>query len=111
MHKAEPYTTRRSMYHYVRMHSLIRVLAAALGLAAILSAQTEPEVRSLDVNGRLIRYQVRGGFAVVQGDIIIGTAADAEAMRRASGGKSPEPAASVFLFNPSNPQKWPNATM
>ena len=93
------------------MRCLVSVIAAALGLAAILPAQTEPEVRSLELNGRLIRYQVRGGFAVVQGDIIIGTAADVEAARRSSTGKSPEPLASILTFNFANPQKWPNATM
>ena len=59
------------------MRCLHCVIASALALAAILPAQTEPEVRSLELNGRLMRYQVRAGFAVVQGDIIIGTAAAA----------------------------------
>src|SRR5260370_15683218 len=70
------------------MRSFAGVIAAAAGLAAILSAQTEPEVRTLESNGRLIRYQVRGGFAVVQGDIIIGTAAEVEAAHRAANRKS-----------------------
>jgi len=82
------------------MRCLVSFIAAVLGLAAILPAQTEPEVRSLEVNGRLIRYQVRGGFAVVEGDIIIGTAAT---------GKSSEPQASVLTF--TSAQKWPSATM
>jgi uncharacterized protein (TIGR03437 family) len=98
-----------------QMRFLVSIIAAALGLAAILPAQTEtepePEVRSLDLNGRLVRYQIRGGFAVVEGDIIIGTAAEVEAVRRASTGKSPEPLASVLTFNIGNGQKWPNATM
>ncbi|MCX6629733.1 MAG: M12 family metallopeptidase, partial [Candidatus Solibacter sp.] len=93
------------------MRSLVSLMAAALGLAAIVSAQSEPEVRSLDLDGRLIRYQVRGGFAVVEGDIIIGTAAQAEAARHSSTGKSPQPLASVLKFNTANPQKWPEATM
>ena len=69
------------------MRFLVSIIAAALGLAAILPAQTEtepePEVRSLDLNGRLVRYQIRGGFAVVEGDIIIGTAAMTNFRRRA----------------------------
>jgi len=93
------------------MRRLVCVICTALGLAVVLPAQTEPEVRSLELNGRLIRYQVRGGFAVVQGDIIIGTAAEADAVRRSSAGKSPEPLASILTFNFANPQKWPNATM
>ena len=93
------------------MRSFAGVIAAAAALAAILSAQTEPEVRSLESNGRLIRYQVRGGFAVVQGDIIIGTAAEVESVRRAVNRKSLEPLSSVLLFNTASPQQWPNATM
>ena len=54
------------------MRCLVCVLGFALGLAVVLPAQTEPEVRSIELNGRLIRYEVRAGFAVVQGDIIIG---------------------------------------
>ena len=83
----------------------------AFGLTAILPAQTEPEVQSLELNGRLIRYQIRGGFAIVDGDIIIGTAEAAEAARRASTAKASEPLASALLFDTANPRKWPNATM
>lgn len=91
------------------MRFLVSVIVAALGLTAVLPAQTEPEVRSLDLNGRLIRYQVRGGFAVVEGDIIISTAPEAEAARRSATGKSPQPLASVLTFNTANPKKWPAA--
>jgi uncharacterized protein (TIGR03437 family) len=93
------------------MRCLVSMIVAAVGLAAILPAQTDPEVQSLELNGRLIRYQVRGGFAIVEGDIIIGTAEAAEAARRASNGKSPEPLASVLTFNTGGPQRWPGATM
>ena len=93
------------------MRSYAGVIAAAAALAAILSAQTEPEVRTLESNGRLIRYQLRGGFAVVQGDIIIGTAADVEAARRAVNRTSLQPLSSVLLFNTASPQQWPKATM
>src|ERR1035437_9961655 len=95
----------------LEMRLLVSIIAAALATAAILPAQIEPPVRSLDLNGRLIRYQVRGGFAVVEGDIIIGTAAEVEAARLASTGKSAEPLAVVLLFNTANPQPWPNHTM
>lgn len=79
-------------------------VVAWLGFAGMLSAQSAVEVRSVEYEGRLIRYEVRGGYAVVQGDIIIGTVGSANA-------KSTEPAASVLLFNTANPQKWPNQTM
>jgi uncharacterized protein (TIGR03437 family) len=93
------------------MRFRVSLLALALGLSAILAAQTEPEVRALEVNGRLIRYQVRGGYAVVQGDIIIGTAAEVEAAGSASGGISLHPLASVFNFDSGGAQKWPNGVM
>src|ERR1039457_3012394 len=91
------------------MRCLISTIVAATGLAVILPAQTEPEVQLLELNGRLIRYQVRGGFAIVEGDLIIGTAEAAEAARRASTAKSPEPQASVLLFDTANPEKWRRA--
>ena len=97
------------------MRFLVSIIATGLATAAILPAQTgtgpEPDVRSLGLNGRLIRYQVRSGFAVVEGDIILGTAAPAEAARRASTGKSAEPLAVVLNFNTANARMWPNATM
>src|ERR1019366_7026919 len=92
------------------MRCLVSMIVAAVGLAAILPAETAPEVQSLELNGRLIRYQVRGGFAIVEGDIIIGTAEAAEAARRASNGKSLEPLASVLTFK-AGPQQWPGDTM
>src|ERR1035441_1538158 len=93
------------------MRCLVSMIVAAIGLAVILPAQTDPEVQSLELNGRLIRYQVRGGFAIVEGDIIIGTAEAAEAARRTSIAKSSQPLASVLTFNTGGPQRWPGATM
>jgi astacin len=92
------------------MRCLVSIIVAAVGLAVILLAQTDPDVQSLELNGRLIRYQVRGGFAIVEGDIIIGTAEAAEAARGASTAKSPEPQASVLTFK-AGPQQWPDRTM
>ena len=91
------------------MH-LLSVIAAAFGLAAVLPAQTEPETGWAQLNGRLIRYQIREGFAVVQGDIIIGTAAQAEAVQGSPLRGQAGPLASVLNF-PVGAQKWPNATM
>ncbi|MEO8368766.1 MAG: M12 family metallopeptidase [Candidatus Solibacter sp.] len=79
--------------------------------SAILCAQAQPEVRSLDLNGRIIHYEVRGGYAVVEGDIIIGTAADAEAAAQADSDKSPRPRAVILNFHTANPQMWPKAIM
>src|ERR1700752_2558410 len=64
---------------------------------------------TIEVNGRLIRYEVRGGYAIVQGDIIIGTAAEVEQASR--GVKAGEPQSVVLRFDTSNPQRWPDATM
>jgi astacin len=92
------------------MRPLVLVLAAALGSAAILPAQTDGETGWLEVNGRLIRYQIRAGLALTQGDIIIGPADQVEAARRASPRKQAEPLASVLTFT-GNAKKWPNNTM
>ncbi|MEO8596764.1 MAG: M12 family metallopeptidase [Candidatus Solibacter sp.] len=88
-------------------------LAIICTLFSVISAvaQTEPEVRSLNVNGRIVRYEVRGGFAVVEGDIIIGPAADVEAAAQDDPAKSARPRAVVLNFNTANPQKWPDSTM
>ena len=64
-------------------------------------------MRSVEIDGRLIHYQVRGQYAVVQGDIIIGAAAAVETAARQSASKSSEPQSSVLLFNSFNPQQWP----
>ena len=92
------------------MRALVSLIAAALGLAAILPAQTEPQTGWGELNGRLIRYQVRGGFAVAQGDIILGTAGQADAVPRSSLRQQAGPLASVLTFT-GGAQKWPNATM
>jgi uncharacterized protein (TIGR03437 family) len=92
------------------MRALVLVIGAAFGLTAILSAQTEQETGWGDLNGRLVRYQIREGFAVVQGDIIIGTAAQAEAVPRSPLPRQVGPLASILTFT-GGAQKWPNATM
>lgn len=68
-------------------------------------------MRSVEIDGRLVHYQVRGQYAVVQGDIIIGAAVAVGAAARQSASKSSEPQSSVLLFNTSSPQQWPNGTM
>jgi len=93
------------------MRAVIAVLATMLVSVAFLPAQAGPEMYSLEYNGRRIWYEVRGGYAIIQGDIIIGTAEEAEAARHSNGGKALQPLASVLLFNPVNTQKWPDATM
>src|SRR4051812_45822899 len=81
-------------------------------LAAIRAfAQSEPEVRQLKVEGRTIYYEIRGGYAVVEGDIIIGTAAEAEAAAREDSVKTLQPRSVIDRFNTSNPQRWPDNTI
>src|SRR3954447_355957 len=94
----------------IYMRCLSSVVVTALALNGVLLPQNGPPNGSLDLNGRPIRYQVHGKFAIVQGDIIIGTSADSEMARRV-GGNSPEPLASILNFDISNARKWPNATM
>ena len=90
---------------------LVTYFSIAAVFCTILCAQAQPEVRSLEVNGRIVHYEVRGGYAVVEGDIIIGTAADAEVAAQADSVKSPRPLAVILNFDTANPRKWPNATM
>jgi len=92
------------------MRALVSLIAANLGLVAILPAQSGPETGWGELNGRLIRYQIREGFAVTQGDIILGTAAQAETVPRSPLPRQVGPLASVLTFT-GGAQKWPNATM
>src|SRR5436853_300056 len=40
--------------------------------------QSRPDLRSLQIEGRTIQYEVQDGFAITRGDILIGTAAELE---------------------------------
>jgi hypothetical protein len=62
--------------------------ALVLGLAAVLAgpaSPAEPDVRSSLYRGRPVTYQVIGGLAIYQGDIILGSVEELEAARAAGG--------------------------
>ena len=84
------------------------ILAGTIGLLA----QSVP-VGQIDVGGRIVTYELRGGVALVDGDIIIGSAEEvltaAEQQRQ---GKPVHPQSAVLLFNPSGgTAPWTDATL
>jgi uncharacterized protein (TIGR03437 family) len=78
------------------------MVAVWVWLAAALAAQTAPHIRTVEIGGRPTAYEVRGNYAVVQGDIIIGTAAEVEA---ASGRDS------AVVLPGGGVSYWPGGTM
>jgi hypothetical protein len=75
-------------------------------------AQTTQEVYYIEVDGRPISYTIVDGFALTQGDIILGRADEIESYRaaQARGDRAPRPR-SVYFPGTSNARLWPNATM
>lgn len=85
--------------------SLTRSVVALCALASLALAQPTP-VRRVTLDGRPVAYTVQGEYAVTQGDIILGTAAEIEA---AALGKGPVPrAAAVLLGSNGQPLTWPD---
>ena len=78
---------------------------------ALLWAQGTPSTGVVTIDGREVTYQLRGGYAVIEGDIIIGTPGR---MPTDSGLKEqarllPQSAGQIFFGG--LPAHWPNATM
>jgi uncharacterized protein (TIGR03437 family) len=82
-----------------------RILKAALfiGCAGIGLAQ---DVRVGIFHGRPVTYEVQGPYAVIEGDILMGTVEDVEAAARSLHPQS-------AIYSPPNPSaiRWPNGTM
>jgi uncharacterized protein (TIGR03437 family) len=80
---------------------------------APLFGQTTPEFRQTIVDGKIINYQVQGAYAVIEGDIIIGSANELETYRRGvdegRGGVTPK--SLHYVFRGTSPALWSNATM
>jgi uncharacterized protein (TIGR03437 family) len=74
--------------------------------AAAALAQPLPAVRQLDLDGQVLSYQVREGWAVTHGDILLGRASELE------GGRLPGRArqAALIVFG-VRPALWPGGTM
>ena len=60
---------------------------AVVCLAGLLCAQPAAQLHQAFVGNRLVSYEVHGGYAVYQGDIILGTAAEMDAGAGAPGGR------------------------
>ena len=93
-----------------------KLFLSALGSALVLTGQTPVDIRSILVDGRVLTYEVRDGYAVIQGDILIGLVRDLESPEFASGpgriSESRTSPKSAGLIVPFGPQpRWPNATM
>jgi uncharacterized protein (TIGR03437 family) len=84
--------------------------ALVLGLAAVLAgpaSPAEPDVRSSLYRGRPVTYQVIGGLAIYQGDIILGSVEELEAAR-AAGGK---PGSRQAMVVDSPAELWPGGAV
>ncbi|MEO5925581.1 MAG: M12 family metallopeptidase [Bryobacteraceae bacterium] len=86
------------------MRTNLGALAVCL-LAGAVSAQSIQTTRSVEIDGKLVRYTVNGDLAVTQGDIILGTAAELEATAK-NPAATPRSAAQ-YLAVPT----WPGATL
>lgn len=82
-------------------------LLGALAIAAVAAAQSPPDIRTFQAAGRTISYEIRDGYAVTQGDILLGTAEELAG--------APAPAAvrasAAYLSGAGLPPLWPNATL
>src|ERR1044072_283863 len=91
------------------MFGNMRRLVVALSLAVSLRAQGVPVQRTLEINGRLIQYEIQGSYAVTGGDMILGTGAEVERAARPAAVAS-EKQSLVQRFS-NSAQRWPDATM
>jgi uncharacterized protein (TIGR03437 family) len=92
---------------------LRRFLLISFLQALTLVAQTEPAFQAIEANGKTLGYKLQGGFAIVQGDIILGRAEEIENYRQ-SYTRSPAialPQSIHAVFGATGAQLWPNATM
>ncbi len=67
-------------------------------------------LRTVTLGGRLVGYRVVGQWAVADGDIIIGTAAEIAAAAKSSTAAVPRAAATLFAGS-GNVGRWPNSTL
>ena len=81
-------------------------------MASFAFAQSLGQVHTVEIDGRLIAYTINDGFAVTQGDIILGPAEDLENFRvaQARGLDAPRPR-SVYSPGTGNTRLWTDATM
>ena len=83
-------------------------LLCAVALTAGLMGQSVVDIHSTVVNGRPVTYQVRDGYAVAQGDILLGPVVPIGELLDQSR-MLPRAAAQNFPF--ASPSLWPSAMM
>lgn len=74
-----------------------------LMFATLAAGQTPGEVQTVEIGGRTIRYTVQAGYAVSQGDIIVGRADDPQSFRSTR--------RRSLQYRGSDSALWPDATM
>jgi hypothetical protein len=91
--------------------NVIRAIVCLL-LSVFAFGQQPVEVHYVEIDGRLVGYTIEDGFAVTQGDIILGPAAELENFRQAQtrGERGLRPR-SVYVPGANNSRLWPNSTM
>ncbi len=95
---------------------MLKLLLPAIVLSAFaLQAQDAPSLHTILLNGQLLTYEQRGELAIIEGDIILGNAADIEAAARAeaTGAKDDTKlrGAVLVLNSLGAPPLWPNNTL
>ena len=89
-----------------------RAIFRMLVVCAAAAAQASQDVQTVEIDGRLVTYTIADGFAVIEGDIILGRAEDVENFRKgqAAGERSARPR-SIYSLGTGNVRLWPAATM
>jgi uncharacterized protein (TIGR03437 family) len=92
---------------------ILRFVCLVCACLGALFGQNAPEFKETVVDGQIINYQVQAGYAIVQGDMIIGTAAEFEAQNRTvrEGREGLSPKSLHAIFTRSIPSLWTNGTM
>jgi uncharacterized protein (TIGR03437 family) len=88
----------------------MRLAAVLLCALSLVYAQARRDIRMATIGGRSVAYEVRDGYAVASGDIILGTIAEVEAAARGEDGGKLE-RQSVAYIGTSAPLLWPDGTM
>ena len=84
-------------------------------LVPFTAALAQVAVQNVAIDGKLVAYTVQDGFAVTQGDIILGRAEDVEGYRVSQtargAGRIASPQSIHAILGGANAKLWPNATI
>ncbi|MEO5925580.1 MAG: M12 family metallopeptidase [Bryobacteraceae bacterium] len=91
------------------------LLSFSLLATAIQAQDALPQLRTVILNGQPLTYEIRDEYAIIEGDIIIGTAADMDAAAKAEADGAKEDAglrkAVQILTTLGTAPLWPNNTL